>query len=802
MKTVNVLTVCFLLLTATSICPQVSSDMPLFSQSVATVNDVSAGLINPAGLAPGYVLGLRYVHAFSDSSIKGDDGFLLSMRGTSFSIQWMKHTNSIFRRKYLLASGMRLFPNFYWGLSYAWFGGTGSEIYHKKDIYKIGLLYRPKPSLSLGLVVDNLNRPKFGDESLERLYTLGVGFRPFGSKFTFSIDSYIRERDDLDMMESLLRIQVKPTPILTLVADYRTEGIIRAGLVYTFSQAEVGVDSRFSESDFLGGSFYYNQGPVVNSESFFSIKRIGKVKIDNSLTEEVRARGFFRPRRVPLLQILKNIQKAADDPGIVGLFLDIERFPLGFASAQEVRSALTKFRATGKKVVAFIDVAGNLEYYIASAADEVYLSPAGFLELKGLRAELIYLAGTLEKLGVYADFLSIGQFKTAPEILTRRTISEAESLQTNALLDDMYNQMVSDIARSRGFTEEKLRSLIDDGPFSPERAMSAILVNGLVFKDEILQKAEIYFSKKYKMETLSKRYKPEYLTDYWGEPARIAVVYANGEIIGQYSRDEPFIGRTIGEKTVASALRKARTDKDIKAVILRIDSPGGEVFATDGIYRELERIKSKKPLIVSVGDVAASGGYYIACIGDDILMMPGAITGSIGIFIGKLVASGLYEKIGVNKVILKRGKHADIRTDWRPLNDEERELVYRLLGEFYDEFTSKVARWRRMTKSQVDSLGQGRVWSGQRAVGTGLADSYGGLLEAIELAVQRANISPDRPIKLEILPKYKFDILKGYKAVESDLTDILIGKIPGVVLLSSLSESPYFYRLPYEIEIR
>lgn len=802
MKTANVLAVCFLLLAAVSVYPQVEADMPLFSQSVATVSDVSAGMINPAGLAPEYVLGLRYIHAFPDSSIKGDDGFILGMKGTLFSIQWLKHTNDIFRRKYLLASGVRLFQNFYWGLSYAWFGGTSSDIYHKKNIYKIGFLYRPKPTISLGFVVDNLNRPKFINKSLERLYTLGVGLRPLGNKFTFSVDSYIHEKDDLDKIESLFRLQIKPMPKITLVADYRTEGFIKAGLAYTLSQAETGVSSRFSESDFIGGSFYYNQGPVATSESVFSNKRIGKIKIDNSLTEEVRARGFFGPKRVPLLRILKDIQKATDDPGIVGLFLDIENFPLGFASAQEVRAAIAKFRASGKRVITFIDVADNLEYYIASAADDVYLSPAGYLELRGLKAELIYLAGTLEKLGLYADFLSIGQFKTAPEILTRKTISEAESLQTSVLLDDLYDQMVFDIARDRGFAEKELGSIIDTGPFSPKNAENTGLVNGLVFKDEILENLDMYFSKKYNMEELSQRYKYEYFTDYWGEPARIAVVYANGDIVGKYSRDVSFIGRTMGEKTIASALRKARTDKDIRAVVLRIDSPGGEVFATDEIYRELKKIKDKKPLVVSVGDVAASGGYYIACIGDDILMMPGAITGSIGIYIGKLVASGLYEKVGANKVILKRGKHADIRTDWRPLNDEEKELVYRQLSEFYDEFISKVADCRQMTKSHVDSLGQGRVWSGQRAVEIGLADSYGGLLKAIELAAIKADINPDCPIKLEILPEYKFDILKGYRAKERDLADILIGKIPGLILLSSLSESSYFYRLPYEIKIR
>jgi protease-4 len=438
---------------------------------------------------------------------------------------------------------------------------------------------------------------------------------------------------------------------------------------------------------------------------------------------------------------------------------------------------------------------------VASSADEIYLSPTGYLELKGLSAELVYIKGSLDKLGLQADFVGIGQYKTAPDMFTHSTMSEAESIQTNELLDDLFNQMISDISSSRGFTEENFRSILDSGPFSPKLALKKGLVNGLLFDEEITEHPEKYFNKKYLFSELADPAKVTHYSNYWGDPAKVAIVYATGEISGKYSRDGMFGGRTMGEKTLSEALRQARTDREIKAVVLRVNSPGGEVMATDGIYRELEKIKSKKPLIISIGNVGASGGYYIACVGDEIFMMPGTITGSIGIFTGKLVARGLYDKLGANKVVLKRGLHADIRSDWRPINDEEKLLVYTELKEFYDDFVAKVARWRRLETAQVDSLGQGRVWSGQRALDLKLGTNQGGLMDAINLAINKSNLPQGQPVKYEIYPKYGFSLFSGFRPT-GGLASILADKLTDTGIFGSLNESEYYYRLPYNIEIK
>jgi protease IV len=780
---------------------EIDSDMELFPQSAATVNDISAGLVNPAGLAPENVMGLRYMHSYSDSSFKGDHGLLFGMNGVMVSMQWLKHTNNVFRRKLLFAGGNRMFPNFYWGISYAYFYKS-NEYYKKKNLFKTGIIYRPVPQISFGFVVDDIFRPKFGDRHIERLYNPAIGIRPLGDKLTFSVDGYIREKESLSEMQSQVRIEALPKNGMALVAAFRDDGSIHAGVTFSFGQAQIGGSGITRKGKYKGGTIHFNQGPVAGPATGVPYKNIAKITLDDSITEEVRGRGFFQPRQRSLLSVLQDIRQASQDKNVEAIFLDIQGCKLGLAAAQELYSSIQKAKNSGKRVVAYLDEAGNLEYYLASAADDIYLNPTGSLELKGLKAEMMYLRGSLDKLGLEPQFVGIGEFKTAPEMFTRYTTSEAESIQTNAMLDDFYGQFVSDIAAGRKITAEEAAKLIDEGPYSPGRALNRGLITGLANEDEFSENTEKYFGAKYPICDVKETAKTKKASNYWGDPAKIAIVYATGEIAGKKSKDGPLGGRSMGENTVASAIKEARKDRDVKAVVLRIDSPGGEVAATDGIYRELEKLKGKKPLIISVGNLGASGGYYLACIGDEIYMMPGTITGSIGIFTGKLVARGLYEKLGANKVVFTRGRHAGIRSDWMPLEDEEKSLVYDAIKEFYDGFVDKVARWRRLSITDVDSIGRGRVWSGQRALEIGLGTHEGGLMDAIDIAVQRANIRNGQPVKLDIGPRYgyKFDV--NYNPLNGGLESAIAEKISELGPFINFDESAYYYRLPYNINIK
>jgi len=261
----NVL-ITIILLSVSLAQPRVDSDMPLCSESVATVDNIIAGFVNPAGLAPKYAMGFCYIHSFTDSTFKGDDGLMLTTRGSLISVQWLKHTTSlhpdesISRRKYLFASGRQMMPNFYWGLSYAWFGG--SDIYSKKKIWKTGFMYRPDNRISLGLVVDDITRPKIGDVQLERYYTLGAAFFTAQRKLAFSIDAYYQEKDDFDQIEAMFRIELRKSGKFRLFGDYRTERMFRVGLGYLIDYVELGGCVKYQEKDYLGGSFFYNQGPM------------------------------------------------------------------------------------------------------------------------------------------------------------------------------------------------------------------------------------------------------------------------------------------------------------------------------------------------------------------------------------------------------------------------------------------------------------------------------------------------------------------------------------------------------------
>ena len=259
----NVL-VTFVLLATSWTYPRVDSDIATYSQSAATVDNVVAAYINPAGLAPRFVMGLRYMHAFTDSSFKGDDGFILASKGNCISIQWLKHTNGVFRRKYTLAAGKSMAPNFYWGISYAWFGG--SDMYSKKKVWKTGFQYHLKNNFSFGFVIDDINRPKFGDVQTERFYTLGTAFFSDQKKITFSIDAYFEEKSWLDDAEAMFRLELKPSKSIKIVGDYRTEGFFRIGLAYFLGYVDIGISSRFYENDYLGGNFYYNQGPMPGAK--------------------------------------------------------------------------------------------------------------------------------------------------------------------------------------------------------------------------------------------------------------------------------------------------------------------------------------------------------------------------------------------------------------------------------------------------------------------------------------------------------------------------------------------------------
>jgi protease-4 len=761
------------------------------SESVATSQFVTAGVVNPAGLAFLSATGVRYTHSFTDSTYGGDDGLLISSRRGFFGIEWLEHSSNIFRRKFTLAIGDRIAPNFYMGISYSWFGGS-EEAYRKMKNYKIGMIYQPRSFVSLGLVADRLNQPGFGTLKLKRLYRPGMAIRPLGEKITLSSDLRWLEGDGIDRLEGNFRVALGPFRGGRFSADYRTEGSWRVGVTFDFEQTRVGAQGRFHNSgDYEGGSYFVEVGAVRYNSVYNRPGRIGTLTLSDDIEENPHKSFFLGSAKRSFLEVISSLRKGAADDRISGLLLKIDGFRMSFATAQEIRDAIKAFRSNGKKVTVYLDNGGDLAYYVASAADDVIMKPGGYLMLNGLSATATFYKGTMDKIGIRAQMIRTGPHKTTGNAVTEEGLTAEAEEQINWLLDDLHDQVVEAISVGRRILPDDVRRLIDEGPYTARDAFVAGLLDDLKYYDEITEDSEGPGQSSFL--DLTEFYSRRDYYPRWSEPKKVAVVYAEGSIVAGSSGNDLIQGKTLGGRTLARSLSSVRKDGGIRAVVLRVNSPGGEIFGSDRIYRELELLKGKKPLVISMGGVAASGGYYISCPGDEVLASPGTITGSIGVIVGKADLSGFYEKIGLRKETLKRGDRADITSTNRLATEDEIEHVEKQIWQFYGDFVSKVSEWRKIDYDSVDAVGQGRVWTGRQALKRGLVDSYGGLWEAIEKARQKAEIDSEDELILESYPRrglFSID-WPGFPGLRSSVKSIVDADPGGI----------WQMRMPFDLEI-
>ena len=425
--------------------------------------------------------------------------------------------------------------------------------------------------------------------------------------------------------------------------------------------------------------------------------------------------------------------------------------------SEEIRDAIADFRSSGKPVYAYMEYATDKEYYIASACDKVYLAPPGELFINGLAADVLFFRGSLDKLGIYPDMVQMGKYKTAVETFTRKDMSEANREFMNSYLDDQFKRYVEAIAKARGKSADDIRKIIDDAPYSSAKSKELGLIDGVAYRDEVEKelKSQLGYKEADPLNVVRSgtydQVEPESLGLNEGE--RIAVIYATGEIGSGKSENSPTGSQSIGSDTLARALDDARDDKSIKAIVIRVDSPGGSGLASDIIWHAVESAKAKKPVVISMGDVAASGGYYIAAGANKIIAQPSTITGSIGVFAGKPVIKGFYDWLGISNEYILRGKQAGMFRETEKFTPEERakfeDLVKRM---YWEDFVPKVAKGRNKTPEYVDSVAQGRVWTGAQGKERGLVDEFGGLDRAVEVAKELANLPKDKGVHRVILP--------------------------------------------------
>ena len=446
------------------------------------------------------------------------------------------------------------------------------------------------------------------------------------------------------------------------------------------------------------------------------------------------------------------IRKAKSDSRIAGILLKPGGISSPFwAKLQEIRAALEDFKTSGKYVHAWLEYAGDREYYLASVADRVYLLPSASLDLTGVATYEVFLRGTFDWIGTYPDFLHVGDYKTAVNTYLEKTYTPAHKEMSESINRSQYDHLVRTIADARKKSESEIQALIDQGPFQPADALRAGLIDDVAYEDELDDLVDGLREARY---VEAEDYAPVSWEAIGVTPrAKIAVIHAAGVINSGTSGFDPVNGAVVGADSLVEYIREARADRSIRAIVLRVDSPGGSSTASDVIWRELSITReNNRPVIVSMSDLAASGGYYIALGGDAIVAQPGTLTGSIGVYTGKFVTTGSLDKLGANIEATSHGKHAEMYSPDRRFTPEERKKVQESMQLVYDQFIERTAAARQMPPEKVDEVAQGRVWTGEQAKQIGLVDEIGGLYKAIDLAKQRARIAADEEVQMVVYP--------------------------------------------------
>jgi protease-4 len=539
------------------------------------------------------------------------------------------------------------------------------------------------------------------------------------------------------------------------------------------------------------------------------------LNLDQSVTErtfndplsDLPIVGDDGQKSIGFTDIIKALKEAKTDDNIKCIYLNVTAPNAGFANMKEIRDALLDFKTSKKKIIAYSEVYTQGAYYLASAADKVYLNPEGALEFKGLSSQLVFFKGALDKLGIEAQIIRVGTYKSAVEPFITDKMSDKNREQVTAYLNGLYATFLGDISKSRNINKDSLFQIADHYKIQqPKDAEKYKMVDGLKYKDEILDELKSLSGtdKKSNLSTVSiNDYAKNVIMSGKGNTnkTKIAIIYANGDIMGGEGNNDQ-----IGSERISRAIRKARTDTNIKAIVLRVNSPGGSALASDVIWREVVLTKKVKPVIASFGNVAASGGYYIACGADSIFVQPNTITGSIGVF-GMIpnFQKLMNKELGITFDGVKTGQYADIMSVNRPMTPGERLIVQNGVNRTYDAFISRVADGRKKSKTYIDSIAGGRVWVGTDAVKIGLADRTGSFHDAITAAAKKAKIKEYRIVEypemldpIRSLLENSTDKIKTHYAKQELGANYLIYQ----QIKSAISKSGIQARMPFDITVQ
>lgn len=506
--------------------------------------------------------------------------------------------------------------------------------------------------------------------------------------------------------------------------------------------------------------------PIVNSNSYLYISLFGEIP------EYIPYEGFegiIESSDLDMHSIRNSLKMAAIDERIKAVVLRINPLLIGFAKIQELQQSIKNFRRSGKKVFAYFDLVTTKEYYLASACDSIFCAPEGLLLLTGVRAELTFYKDLFKLIGVEADFEHIGKYKSAPDAYMRQSMSKEQKEVVNNIIDYRYEEIVSAISKVRDIEINNIKYTINKvSGLTPDEALDLNFIDGQKYFNEVIE----LISSENKLRKISisdySRVSPTSLGLERG--SKIAIIYGSGTITGGSDNNDAFLGQTLGSSRLIRNIRSAADRNSIKAIVLRINSPGGSGIASDDILNALNYAREKKPVIASISDLGASGGYYIAIGADSIVCQPASLVGSIGVFAGKFSFENLYKKLGINTETIQKGENASLFALNRKFNKSERKIIQKIIKDFYKNFVQKVSDRRSMTFKQADKISQGRVWTGDDGYNIGLIDTLGGLNTALELAKSMAGIDRLEDPTIVVYPRKKSvlsQLIKNFTLVKN-----------------------------------
>jgi len=716
--------------------PRLSSLIP--RASVAATEGALATVLNPAALSARPEPDITYYRTLKGITAK-DDAFFLSLYGLGVGLEFGStrwETRRIGYRKTTLSGGSALGKGFYWGTARSTYASKESRDYDDLVLWDVGVLARRRWS-ALGIVARNLNRPKFGGGRVERAFDFGYALRPGTDRITLAFD--LRKPDDESFRAAWNRnryfgsVEVEPLDGFRFGGNVYGDGQFEVRATFSFDHVGFGAASRLERGS------HDAQVAFVNVHQGSSPNQLARRKYAVAATPEEWRTLYWDVRR---------------DPRVRGVVLQLNGERMALAEWQEFRAQLEELKAKGLHIGAYIHGTGTGGYWLASAADTILSDPLAEVELVGLRSDALYYRRALDRLGVQTQFERIGEFKSGTEPYTSDAPYEPVAQNLECLMDDLYAQLVGGMASSLGESEDAVHRLIDGGPYLGAEAVASGLVNETATPDD----AEETFQKRFgnaRLITAEEYFKNRRRPRDWSPPPdRLALIRVEGIMVDGQSAYDPLTGTHLaGAETVGAAIQAAASDSRVKAIVLDIDSGGGLVTAAESLWREVQSARKHKPIVARIGGMGASGAYYLAAGANWIVAQPASVTGSIGVYAGRVSFKGTLAKMGVTTSTIQRGANADFYSETGELRESHREILKKQVASLYDLFLHRVAEGRKMTVEEVDAVARGQVWTGRQALERRLVDELGGLSEAIRAAKRLAGVPETRLLEVETLPK-------------------------------------------------